>query len=77
MKLIKVINQHRRDFQGEYQCEFCNHIEQDKGMSSYDDHNYHANVILNMKCKSCGCSTLTGDGTPEPVITKYPEWYQI
>ena len=49
MKLIEVIDQSRRDFQGKYECEFCGHIETDSGMDSYDDRYFHVNVIPNKK----------------------------
>lgn len=72
MKLIKVLSQSRRDFKGRYQCEFCNHIETDKGMDSYDDDYYHQNVIPNTKCKKCNKSTLSEKGTVAEYKTKYP-----
>jgi ssDNA-binding Zn-finger/Zn-ribbon topoisomerase 1 len=74
MKLIKIIDQSRRDFQGEYQCEFCNHIEKDKSMDSYDDRNYHDNVIPSMECPKCGKSTISENGIIERTETKFPEW---
>ena len=77
MKLIKILYQIRRDFQGEYKCEFCGHIQIDKDMSSYDDRYYHDNVIPNMCCPKCGKSTVSENGTIEHTQTKYPEGYQI
>ena len=77
MKLIEIISQHRRDFQGKYKCEFCNTIETDKYMDSYDDNYYHQNVIPNMKCRSCNKSTISEGGKIEETKTKYPEGYQI
>jgi hypothetical protein len=77
MKLVQILSQHRRDFQGKYKCEFCGHEETDKGMDSYDDRNYHDNVIPNMECKSCKKSTISGGGTPDRTPTKYPEGFQI
>lgn len=77
MKLVKILNQHRRDFQGEYKCEFCNYIEIDKSMDSYDDRNYHDNVIPNTACKSCGKSTVSAQGKIDNTPTKYPEGFQI
>jgi transcription elongation factor Elf1 len=64
MKLTKIISQHRRDFKGEYKCEFCNHTEIDKNMDSYDDNYFHQEVTPKMKCKSCGESTLSGFNNP-------------
>ena len=77
MKLIEILAQSRRDFQGQYKCEFCNHIETDSSMSSYDDRYYHDNVIPNMKCKKCGKSTISENGVIEQTATKYPEGFQI
>lgn len=77
MKLIKIISQHRRDFQGEYKCEFCGHIKTDSNMNSYDDRNYHDNVIPNMSCGCCKKSTISENGTIENTPTKYSEWFQI
>jgi hypothetical protein len=77
MKLTRILNQHRRDFQGEYKCEFCNHIETDENMDSYDDNYFHQEVTPNMKCKSCGESTLSKGGEIQKVKTKYLEGQQI
>ena len=77
MKLIEIIAQSRRDFQGKYECEFCKHIETDNGMDSYDDRYYHDNVIPNKKCKKCGKSTLSEGGTIQNTQTKYPEGFQV
>ena len=54
MKLIKILAQNRRDFQGQYKCEFCGHEETDNNMNSYDDRYFHDNVIPNMKCSKRG-----------------------
>jgi hypothetical protein len=75
MKLQQITDQHRRDFWGTYECEFCSHIE--KNVSGYDDHNFHTNVTPKMKCKSCGESTLSKEGDVQQVQTKYPGGYQI
>lgn len=77
MKLTRIINQYRRDFQGEYQCEFCGHIDKDEYMVGYDDRNYHDNVIPNMECLKCGKSTISGGGEIENTQTKYPDGFQI
>lgn len=77
MKLIEILSQHRRDFQGKYKCEFCGHIEIDKGMDSYDDNYYHQNVIPNMKCDKCKKSTKSEKGEVAQFKTKYPEGFQI
>lgn len=77
MKLIEILNQSRRDFKGKYRCEFCGQIDTDKGMDSYDDRNYHDNVIPNQKCSKCGRSTISEKGTIDKTQTKYPEGFQI
>lgn len=63
MKLKEILSQHRRDFQGKYECEFCGHIDVDEYMDSYNDRYYHENVIPNMKCGKCGKSTNSGGGS--------------
>jgi hypothetical protein len=75
MKLLKITSQSRRDFYGIYQCEFCNHIEND--VSGYDDSFFHNNVTPTMKCKKCNESTISKGGDIQQVQTKYPEGYQI
>lgn len=77
MKLIEILAQYRRDFQGKYQCEFCGKIEADKSLDSYDDRYYHDNVIPNMACKSCQKTTISEGGSPQKTPTKYPEGMQI
>jgi hypothetical protein len=77
MKLIEIIAQSRRDFQGKYECEFCGHIDTDNGLDSYDDRYYHDEVIPNTKCRKCGESTLSGGGSPTCTETRYPEGFQI
>lgn len=77
MKLIEKLHQSRRDFQGKYQCEFCNHIETDKNCNSYDDTYFHQHVIPAMKCKKCGASTFSENRTVENAKTKYSDHFQI
>ena len=77
MKLIKKIAQHRRDFQGEYKCEFCGHTQRDNNMSSYDDSFFHTEIIPNLKCLVCGASTVSKGGTATPAATKYPDGMQL
>lgn len=36
MKLFKKLKQVNREFQGQYQCEFCNAIQTDSGLESMD-----------------------------------------
>jgi hypothetical protein len=75
MKLIEITNQHRRDFDGDFKCEFCGRKEHITG--NYDDQYYHVNVIPNMKCKKCGKSTISEGGKIDKFTTKYPEGFQI
>lgn len=77
MKLIKILDQSRRDFQGTYKCEFCGHIKTDSSMDSYDDRFYHDNVIPNKKCPKCNKSTISEKGEIEKTATRYPEGFQI
>ena len=74
MKLIAILSQSRRDFKGKYKCEGCGNIEEDSSMSSYDDRNFHDNVIPNMKCEKCGKSTIDLGIKPEFVQTKYKDF---
>lgn len=60
MKLNKVIDQIRNDFKGAYECEYCGDVQVDRGLNSYDDLNYHQNVIPHKKCLECGLSTIFG-----------------
>jgi len=77
MRLTTILAQSRRDFQGEYTCEFCGHVEIDKHMDSYDDRYYHDNVIPEKKCPKCSKSTLSEGGEIINTPTKYPEGFQI
>ena len=77
MRLTKILSQSRRDFQGEYKCEFCGNVEKDSGKNSYDDRYYHDNVIPKKICTVCGKSTVSENGTIEHTATKYPEGFQI
>ena len=75
MKLMTITGQSRRDFWGTYQCEFCNHIEEN--ISGYDDDYFHTEVTPNIKCKKCGESTLSKGGDIQKVKTRYPEGFQV
>ena len=66
MKIQKITNQHRRDFEAIYECEHCGHTTNGSG---YDDANFHQNVIPNMTCSKCGKNA--GDDY-RPLATKYP-----
>lgn len=71
MKLIEKLDQHRRDFKGKYECQGCGNTEEDKGLYSYDDDNFHDNVIPNMKCENCGKNTKDLNLLNERMATKY------
>lgn len=71
MKINRILSQHRRDFQAEYECEHCGHCYVGSG---YDDDNFHRNVIPSWKCEKCDKQS------PEsyrPMGTKYPAGYQV
>jgi transcription elongation factor Elf1 len=57
MFIREIVEQHRRDFTATYQCEHCNVSKLGQG---YDDENFHANVIPNMVCASCGKKASSG-----------------
>ena len=68
MKIIKMVNQHRRDFNAIYECEDCGYkVEQ----SGYDDRNFLDNVIPNIKCGECGKSSNTLGIKHDVTPTKY------
>ena len=69
-----MLSQHRRDFTAIYKCEFCGNESTGSG---YDDRNFHDNVIPDMKCKSCGKSTVSENAPITPTETRYPENFQI
>jgi len=73
MRIKKIINQSRRDFNAIYECENCGHTQKDRG---YDDRNFHDNVVPTFKCAECGKSR-NDLSIVEFVETKYPEGYQI
>lgn len=77
MILIKVINQHRRDFQGLYECEFRSEQDIDSGFDSYDDRYFHDTVIPNKKCRKCHKSTKSENAEIKYTPTKYPDGYQV
>ncbi len=71
MKIIKKLNQNRRDFYAIYQCEHCGDEYEGSG---YDDANFHENVIPAMKCEKCG---KISDENYVSKETVYPEGMQI
>lgn len=74
MHVKRILYQHRRDFEAEYECEGCGNVCVGKG---YDDANFHQNVIPSMTCPQCGESAESLGADYRPLMTKYPEGYQI
>lgn len=71
MKIKRILNQNRRDFIAEFECEHCGNIEKHGG---YDDSHFHINVVPEMTCKKCGKKA------PEyyrPLATKYADGEQV
>ena len=66
MRIKAIVNQYRRDFTADYECEHCGHIERGNG---YDDDHFHRNVIPDMACKACG---KKASDNYRPLTTKYP-----
>ena len=77
MQLIEKLSQHRRDFKGRYKCQNCLLTIDDEGLYSYDDDNFHDNVIPNMKCKQCKLSTNDLGIKNERTATKYKPYEVI
>lgn len=71
MHIRKIISQHRRDFQAEYECEHCGYVRRAGG---YDDDNFHDNVIPNMNCPQCGKTASENYRALKP---KYPAGMQV
>lgn len=63
MKLIERINIGGNDFQGTYECEFCEN--QQNNPYGYNDYNYFKNVIPSMTCESCKKSSMSGVSSKE------------
>ena len=68
MKIKEILSQNRRDFTAIYICEHCGHEEK---LGGYDDKNFHANVIPNMKCHEC---KKIAPENYRPLAPKYPDW---
>lgn len=71
MKIKEIISQSRRDFIAVYVCEHCGH---EIKMGGYDDDNFHINVIPSFSCEKCG---KKAGGDYKPMVTKYPEGFQV
>ena len=67
MKIQKILNQHRRDFNAIYECEHCGHTYEATG---YDDTYFYNEVIPSKKCPKC--DKKAGDDY-RPLTTKYRE----
>ncbi|MFK3936588.1 hypothetical protein ACI2JA_03605 [Alkalihalobacillus sp. NPDC078783] len=74
MKIIKIINQHRRDFTALYECEGCSYQKKSDG---YDDRHFHDNVVPSIKCDECKESRNSMGIAGEKVETKYQEGFQV
>ena len=72
MKIKKITNQIRRDFDAILICEHCG--TEDELNGGYDDRNYHENVIPQFKCPKCG---KTAGSDYRSLSTKHPEGMQI
>ncbi len=71
MHIYKITYQHRRDFKAIYECGWCDHKQPGWG---YDDRYFHDNVIPTMACEKCHKER---DPDYRPLMTKYPEGFQI
>ena len=71
MKIKEILTQHRRDFEAIYICEHC---QNERKGSGYDDANFHQNVIPNMECLEC---KKKAPKTYRALTTKYPDGFQI
>lgn len=67
MKIKKILDQHRRDFNAIYECEHCGHEKKDSG---YDDGHFHNTVIPDMKCVVC--NKKSGEDY-RPLATKHSD----
>lgn len=74
MKIIKMIDQNRRDFNALMKCEGCG---METSVRGYDDRNYHDNVMPDMKCEGCGKSRKDLGIEYPPTPTKYPSWLDV
>ncbi len=59
MKLIEITSEHRNDFHGILECEFCQKTQTVK--NGYHDSNYHQRVIPRIQCLACGKRTKEDD----------------
>ena len=73
MRIKKITQQYRRDFQAIYECH-CGHTQTGSG---YDDEYFHNEVIPAMKCEKCGQTNADCPNTYRPLATKYAEGVQV
>lgn len=62
MRIKQKINQYRRDFTAEYECEHCGGRQQGSG---YDDAYFHQEVIPAMSCAACGKTGTAATSAPD------------
>lgn len=80
MKIKGMLSQNRRDFRATFECEGCGFIDKGKdgrGVSGYDDRNFHDNVIPRMVCPQCGKSRIDLGIEGQRTETRYLEDYQV
>lgn len=65
MRLKTKIEQQRRDFTADYECESCGNVHRGTG---YDDVYFHQSVIPNMTCTECGEKSPVDAGTTTPDV---------
>ena len=75
MKIKRIIEQHRRDFWADFECEGCGAVV--KNMRGYDDTYFHAKVIPKMVCPKCNKTSAECGADYRPLTTKYPDGFQI
>ena len=74
MFIRKIIQQHRRDFTAEYECEGCGAVEKGYG---YDDDYFHQEVVPAKKCKNCRKNAIDLKTDFRPLRTKYPAGMEV
>lgn len=62
MRIKAKIWQHRRDFEADYECEFCGDVSRGTG---YDDAYFHKEVIPAMWCPKCRKSSDAVSSSPD------------
>lgn len=80
MKIKELLSCNRRDFRATFECEGCGFIDKGKngkGVSGYDDRNFHDNVIPKMVCPQCEKSRIDLGITGDFTETRYPEGFQV